>query len=568
MIDREKIFWHSTLFLFSLLLSQPAFSTELITFGHDFLFHTYRIEGMAESLAGGQFPVRVVGKSLAGYGELSGVFYPDLFFYIPALLRLSGLSIFVAYNFLCVLINIATVSLTYWAFNRLLRSTKTAAICSMLYGGFMYRLIDLYVRSALGEAIAMAFMPLALISLWLMLNRSEKYWWATVVGFTGVLQSHILSSLLLVASSIVIALLSFKRLRQKEILLSTAKAAGFTALLNLWFYVPFADFYTRIDFHMKNALKMSDIMSAHALDLEFFGIMQCFVGWSMLLIPIVFIIWSLILKEPIRLNWFLMFGLGLLTLFASTKKFPWEFFESLPIIGQQLGVLQFPYRFITIGALAFSYCVGIAIVSLFENVKYSKWIAIVCCVATVQYNIFFLNESEGKPTEVNEFICSWAIVYDDELFQTFFVEHDEMGYIDYTYNDITYADVLEDFAIEDLWDNLKKSVKLRDDDISPIDAIHDYRKTGMTIEFTARTVEPTVIQLPLFYYPGYEATTADGRSLKVGSIGKHRLTVEVPSGETHIKIEYVDKNSWRPALIASIGGLIAFIARLRCERLC
>ena len=563
MIEREKFFWLSTLFLFALLISQPAFSTDAITFGHDFLFHTYRIEGMAESLSGGQFPVRVVGKSFAGYGELSGVFYPDLFFYIPALLRLAGVPLFVAYNFFCVLINVATIFLTYWAFNRLLRSTKAAAICSMIYGGFLYRLIDLYVRSALGEAIAMAFLPLALISLWLMLNRSGKYWAAATIGFTGVLQSHILSSLLLIAASIVIALLSFKQLKRKEILLSTAKATGVTALLNVWFYVPFLDFYNGIDFHMKAMIRPSNILSTASFELGFFADMQLFIGWSIVLILTALIIR---LRAQLPAPWLLIFSFGLLTVTASTKIFPWSMFEALPVIGQQLGVLQFPFRFITFGSIAFAYCVGTALAFLIDNIKHSKLIAIICCVVIAQCNFIFLNDGDGKPSTISG--LNWYIDRDDALYRQCFVEHAELGYIDYIYGDITYADVFEGYAVEEMFDNLSKPKKLRADDIAPRDVVSDYRKTGMTIEFTARTEEPTVIRLPLFYYPGYEAKTSDGRSLTVGSIDKHRLTVEVPSGETRVRIEYVDKISWRLALIGSLIGLIVLIVGMRREGLC
>ena len=566
MVDNEKIFWRSALFIFALLTSQAVFATDHIPFGHDHLFHIYRVEGMAESMSGGQFPVRIVGKSFAGYGEPSGIFYPDLFFYIPALLRMAGVPLFVSYNSLCVLINFATIFLTYWSFNRLLNSTKTAAVCAMIYGGFLYRLIDLYVRSALGEAIAMAFMPLALISLWLMLNRSGKYWAAVVVGFTGVLQSHVLSSLMMLGVAIPIALLNFKRLMRREVLISTAKAAGVTALLNLWFYVPFISFYDQIDFNMKNALKSDDTLHFFSFELDFFSSMQFFVGWSIFLVLIVFVVQS-IRSKTFKPTWLIMLALGLLTLIVSLKIFPWKAIESLPMIGKQLGVLQFPFRFIMLGSIAFAYCAGIALVSLVDNLKGSKWIALLICFAIAQCNLVFLNESEGKASEVNGLVCSWYVVRDDAVFKLCFVDHDAVGYIDYTYDDITYEDIYEGFAVEDFFNNLEKPTLLRADDMAPLDVISDYRKTGMTIEFTARTTEPTLIRLPMFYYPGYEATTDDGRSLTVGSIGKHRLTVEVPRGETHVKVEYVDQTSWRAALMLSTVGLMGFLMQTRREDL-
>ena len=565
MIDGEKNFWRAALFIFALVLGQPAFSTDVMTYGHDILFHTFRIEGMAESMSGGQFPVRIVGKSLAGYGEASGIFYPNLFFYIPALLRMAGVPLVAAYNFFCILINVATIFFTFWSVERLLKSTRTAAVIAMIYGGFMYRLIDLYVRSALGEAIAMAFMPLALISLWLMLNRSEKYWRATVIGFTGVLQAHILSSLFMLGAALVIVLSSIRRLSRREILMSTAKAAGFIALLNLWFYVPFIDLYSTMSFNMQDELRSSDILSSSSLPWKLFGGMQLFVGWSIVLILIAFIVRE---RTAIDRVWWSALAFGALMLIMSTKIFPWDMLETMPLIGERLGVLQFPYRLVMLASMTLAYCAGIALVRLLDGVKHSRWIVCLICFAIAQYNFAFLNDSEGKTPEINGYPCNWFIDHNDGLFRLCFVESDAFGYIDYVYSDIKFDDLIEGFAPEDFLDNLKKPTKLRNDDLDPRGAVIDWRKVGMTIELNVRADEPTTIRLPLFHFDGYEATTDDGRSLTVGSIGKHRLTVEVPKGETHVRVEYVGRSAWRIALMASVIGLIGFVIQWRRERSC
>ncbi|MBQ9478251.1 MAG: hypothetical protein IJU71_01735, partial [Selenomonadaceae bacterium] len=64
------------------------------------------------------------------------------------------------------------------------------------------------------------------------------------------------------------------------------------------------------------------------------------------------------------------------------------------------------------------------------------------------------------------------------------------------------------------------------------------------------------------------ATTDDGRALTVGSIGKHRMTVEVPKGETHVRVEYVGRRAWSAALMLSTLGLIAFVIQMRREHSC
>ena len=567
MIDDKKNFWRAALFIFAIVISQPAFSLDTMTYGHDILFHTFRIEGMAESMSGGQFPVRIVGKSLAGYGDPSGIFYPNFFFYIPALLRMIDIPIAVSYNAFCFLINLATIGASFWIFEKLIGSTKIAAAIAMLYGGFMYRLIDLYVRSALGEAIAMTFMPLALISLWLMLNRSEKFWKAVVIGFTGVLQAHILSSLFMVCAACVIVMWSVKRLGRSEVRIAMLKAVGFTAILNLWFYIPFLDFYSTMSFNMQDELRSINILSSSSLPWTLFGGMQLFIGWSIVLILIAFIAKE---RTAIDRTWRLALAFGILTLIMSTKIFPWDMLESLPLIGERLGVLQFPYRLVMLGSMTLAYCAGIALVRLLDGMKHSRWLICLLCFAIAQYNFAFLNDSEGKTPEVNGYPCNWYIDHDDKYFRMCFVDCEAFGYIDYLYSDLGFDDLIVGFAPEDFLDNLKKPPKLRNDDLSmaPRGSIVDYRKTGMTIDLDVRTDEPATLRLPLFYFDGYEATTADGRSLKVGSIDKHRLTVEVPKGETHIRVEYVGRNAWRIALMLSMIGLMGFVIQVRREGSC
>ncbi len=63
----------------------------------------------------GQFPVVIFPEALAGNGYLNSM-YPYLFLYIPAFLRLFGVSLALSYKTLIFLANIATVAIT-WIIN-------------------------------------------------------------------------------------------------------------------------------------------------------------------------------------------------------------------------------------------------------------------------------------------------------------------------------------------------------------------------------------------------------------------------------------------------------------------
>ena len=75
-----------------LIASIPLLNNYLIR-GHDIYFHLMRIEGLAQGMKTGDFPVRIQPAWYGGYGYAVSVFYSDLFLYPVALLRLAGVSL-------------------------------------------------------------------------------------------------------------------------------------------------------------------------------------------------------------------------------------------------------------------------------------------------------------------------------------------------------------------------------------------------------------------------------------------------------------------------------------------
>lgn len=239
--------------VFSLVVSEPFFSTDLMK-GNDIAYHLMRMEGIRAGLLEGQFPVRINPIQLNGYGGLDSSLYPNLFLYIPAALMMCGMHTVTAYNILCILINISTALLAWWAFGKLTPSVRVAAAASIFYTGYMYRLINMYVRSALGECLAMVFLPAALVSLYLVLSGKTRYWPMIVVSWTGIFQSHIISAVLLVIAGVVVSVCHFRSFGRHDVRIAALKTVFFMIVLNAWFYVPWLYYYTTVDFSIKGRL--------------------------------------------------------------------------------------------------------------------------------------------------------------------------------------------------------------------------------------------------------------------------------------------------------------------------
>lgn len=89
--------------------------------------------------------------------------------------------------------NITTAFLSFYAIRNITRSEKSAWIMSILYTFATYRLTNLYYRAALGESLAMVFLPLLLWGAYEVFYGEERKWYLLVLGISGVLESHVLS---------------------------------------------------------------------------------------------------------------------------------------------------------------------------------------------------------------------------------------------------------------------------------------------------------------------------------------------------------------------------------------
>ena len=84
-----------------------------IAYGHDMGFQLVRIEGIAQGLQNGEFPVAMNAVFNDSYGYPVDIFYPNLLLYIPALFRIIGFSIVTSYKIYILMINILTVCVCF-----------------------------------------------------------------------------------------------------------------------------------------------------------------------------------------------------------------------------------------------------------------------------------------------------------------------------------------------------------------------------------------------------------------------------------------------------------------------
>ena len=81
-------------------------------------FHMNRIMSIWEGWREGQFPVRVYGRQLDGFGVPEGLFYPDVNLWLPALLYGAGVPIVTVYHLYWLGVTALAVFGGWFAFSR------------------------------------------------------------------------------------------------------------------------------------------------------------------------------------------------------------------------------------------------------------------------------------------------------------------------------------------------------------------------------------------------------------------------------------------------------------------
>lgn len=158
-----------------------------------------RLQQMAEALSQGQFPVRWVAGLGYGYGYPLFNFYAPLPYYVGAFFILVGFNALIATKLMFITGILLSGVLMYFL-ARAVWGELGGVLSAILYQYAPYHAVNIYIRGAVGEFWAMAFLPLVFLGLYkLIAHLSFKWRWVILggLGVTGVILSHNVTAMLL-----------------------------------------------------------------------------------------------------------------------------------------------------------------------------------------------------------------------------------------------------------------------------------------------------------------------------------------------------------------------------------
>lgn len=526
-----------------LVVSYPLY-TQNILYGHDINFHLYRIEGIKDGLLAGQFPVRIHPTHNNEYGYITASVYPELFLYIPAIFRLMGASNVLAYHIFIVCINALAAICMYIAAKGITKSTYAGCLASMIYTFSTWRVINLYYRAAIGEALAMVFFPLLFYGLYCITKGNEKKWWIFTFACTGIFMSHIISTMVAAAIVVLFLVLYCKTLFEKSRLFSLLKAGITTVLLNLWFLAGFFVYYVGLDLFIKNKPENTEYFQNAIFPVQLFNLFGTNFGTSnlldrgiigeMALTPGVGVTLCLLLsigyyisvRKKKEVNVFVrtMFYVSLCLIFMTTTLFPWEVFQKNKLINIFCGTMQFPWRFLSI-ASAMIVIVSVANLEEMLTTVTEKRIsfAIATIVSVLAFTVWGNAYTTGVPTIIQRgqaVSTSGHIGWDNEYFRT----GTNLSLFDR--NQYRISDGAE---------------------------LVSYDKSGTNVTVYVDSVKDgDWIEVPLLNYPGYKAKDDLGNKLEVVDGDNNVVRVMLAEGASEISVYYSSLWYMRVAEVISV----------------
>ncbi len=558
------------------LLSCANLLIDYTHLGDDAFFHLNRIEGIAREWMNGHFPARLESYCMFGMGYPMSIMYPEVFLWPAALLRVMGFDLSFCLKADIAFVNLLTVILSYFSFKNIFRSRRIGLWGSTVYSLSLYRLYNIYDRAAVGEFIAMTFLPLICWGLTRVFSekeeevRDKRTVLLLAFGYMGVLYSHVLSLEFVTAFTIILCLMFWKRFFRKSTLLTFVKAALLAVGLSLWYLLPFLEYSLSAGLNVFDTGNPIQILGLYPAQLFWFFPWR---GWSSYMyvsgmqyvraygmgaaLAVVFFCFISFRIRGVgerRLRDFPEYpkiraaaAVGILAMFMSMNLFPWDAISEISA-GMQKVVysIQFPYRFLVMVTISFCFvgCGLFAVLRQEGDGKKGTCFAVSIVVLTVLGSSFYLNhEIQGR---------SWSDFREAAAMGSGMIGNGEYLPAGTDTSELPYTQA-----------SAGEGVTLK-----------DYKREDSHAEFWCENIlsEDSYVECSFLYYPGYRAVSAEtGEHLAVVPGGNNVLRVEVPSGYAGgVAVDFIGKGYWKVGNAVSavlwIGVLAFGIMRYRLRK--
>ncbi|HEM8374828.1 TPA: hypothetical protein ACVPIW_002482 [Enterococcus faecium] len=509
----------------SLLYLFPAFKNMEIFGFYDTAFHINRALSL-ESI----FSSPINFETFRSYGMQVNNFYPWLTLY-PLFLLIKFTNLAIGYNLFLYIVTLITLFICHYVMYEITKKHVTSSFFAIIYTTSSFRSVEIFLRGAMGELLAMSILPLILLGFIKLYDSKKESWVMLAISMTLLIYTHVLSVAMTMVMIIIALIIQFYRKKKIEIFLiiKLIKAAIVTLLLSLAFIGPMIEqtLYQDlnrpyVDILQKRAIYLGKEFLIGSIDSELlsFGI-----GLTLLicLIILTFNFKKLGILSKIT------YIMGIISILLCTKIFPWFALQNTP-----LNIIQAPWRFMIFSTLFISFSVSLFISPQLEKFSYTRRrnfiLLLILAISILNYSsvVNMVKEMNFQGT------------YSNEQMENKLEEFENFDYVPIGYKKDQL--LLKNHQVTEDGQVIYSSFSPNKDEIT----------------FTLKSSKGKTIVLPVFRYKGL-TVTVNSKNATVLKQGGPFVTVKSESGINKVTIRYSYTFFSKISLFISIITLIVLL---------
>lgn len=529
------------LLIITIIFCIPMFNNKLNIYHDDGIQHIARAMGTEISIKEGTLFGNIINSFSNSFGYSWNLFYGPLSAFGIVVFKLLTGPYIIGYKLFMGFCLLLSGFMMYKLVNKITENSNLALLSGILYIGFPYHLTDLYTRNAVGEFVAFIFIPLVFLGLYNLLKTKDNYYYLPI-GAIGLILTHNLTTAIVAFFAMIYVLINIKSLKenyvQKGLLISTL----FILLCSAFYLVPMVETKLGTDYAVYEdgimATKESFIGRALSLKQLFVTIEgeYSFEIGIHIIIMLAFtrMVYKMIKDQKNKSEYLFCFFAGIISIFMTTKYFPWSIFP------EAVSIVQFPWRFMQIGMF------------------------FLCIVAAVNMSIVIKRFGLGDilvMTTVSVLLSFAVVLYPMEENKIDDWKYESLGIMTGKEYECVAGLGKEEYLPMKAYNN-KFYIASREKGLLVLEGeagiANEIKKDGKYIAEITVLTDGAKLEAPFIYYPGYE--------IRVDGVIIHN-TFETDNGMlgffmeqdegAKIEIEYVGTNAAHISMIVSALGILA-----------
>ncbi|MBQ9334760.1 MAG: hypothetical protein IJS12_10550 [Lachnospiraceae bacterium] len=523
---------------------------------------------MGKELARGtSFPVYMYRDVYSHYGYPLPIFYCSLFLYPFSVLVALGLQALTAYKIMLLVCMWTTFLVAYICIGRVPEYKNRQFVGAFIYTLQPFLVNELFIRASIGAACVFIFIPIVLLGLYLIWHSAFlKGTLALAGGMAGIVSSHVVSTVLIVAAlAVVYITMIVCRFNNGDkgfiprSLMAVFTSAFICLFMTAWYIAPMIEQFIRYEFKGQTVtglqiagegpvsilipMHLSTILTHllnHYVRISEIGGVPLF----MLAFTIYLLVTGQIRYMGVRQRVILViYHLLCLVLFIRPL---WNY------LGRYLGFMQFTWRvFLIISVLGFCVCFSLMKPDDFGCVK----VQIVLVSLSTLYILIFFFGYYG----IRNFLPS-------VISGTIGHEVEEYEYTSETWDNLYIPTCMDENILSEQLRSVDVDLEYsKDTDISYTYEIDENRGLVM-IDITKNTAtETTYLTVPFIMYSGYRAyNTIKDEEYELVQASDGMTDVSIPPGTVgRVIVDYSGTVVQKATLLLSIIAFVFFLFGIR-----